>query len=80
MASEERKQQFRDAQRRRREKLAAGNQRSQVNIFLTQKSKQLLDQWCDDYNTDRHDLINGMILTFSKTTEQIPGILTSQKS
>ena len=71
MISEERKQQFRDAQRRRREKLAEGK-RSQVNIFLSPESKQLMDRWCLEYNTDRHDLMNGLIQAYAKAPSQIP--------
>jgi len=40
MISELRKLQLREAQRRRREKLASG-ERSQVNIYLTQQCKEL---------------------------------------
>ena len=57
MISEGRKLQLREAQRRRRVKLASG-ERSQVNIFLTQQCKELVDRWCHEYKTDRHNLIN----------------------
>ncbi|MBC7751138.1 MAG: hypothetical protein H7Z73_05385 [Candidatus Saccharibacteria bacterium] len=70
MNSDERKQQLREAQRRRREKLALG-ERSQVNIFLTQQCKELVDLWCYEYKTDRHNLINVLILAFSKDPKNI---------
>lgn len=74
MVSEERQQQLREAQRRRREKLAAGK-RSQVNLYLTKESKEIIDQWCIEYKTDRHNLINGLIRAFAHTPERIPDIL-----
>ena len=71
MVSEVRKEQLRDSQRRRRESLAAG-ERGQVNIFLTKRSKELVDEWCKRYTVDRHDLINGLIGAFSLAPESIP--------
>ncbi|MDO9127488.1 MAG: hypothetical protein Q7U42_11525 [Parvibaculum sp.] len=70
MVSEERKLQLREAQRRRREKLASG-ERGQVNIFLTQQCKDLVDRWCLEYKTDRNNLINGLILAFAKDPKNI---------
>ncbi|WP_297505709.1 RepB family protein [Ferrovum sp.] len=57
---EKRKAQLRDAQRRRREKLAQGN-RHQINIFLSEASITLLDQACKKYGMDRHELIEQLI-------------------
>ena len=64
MISDERKFQLREAQRRRRAKLAAGK-RSQVNIFLTQNSKELIEQFCHVYQTDKHVFINALITAFA---------------
>jgi hypothetical protein len=66
MNTDTRKQQLRDAQRRRREKLADG-QRGQVNLFLTQQSKDFLDAWSQEFLTDKHVIVNALILEFSKT-------------
>lgn len=71
MVSEIRKEQLREAQKRRREKLASGD-RFQVNIFLTQQSKELVDEWCKQYLIDRHDLLNGLITAYSKSPNSIP--------
>lgn len=71
MVSEIRKEQLRESQRRRRELLAAG-ERSQVNIFLSKQSKELVDEWCKNYSVDRHDLINGLITAFSSKPDLIP--------
>ena len=70
MTGEHRKIQLREAQRRRREKLSSG-ERSQVSLFLTQQSKKLLDKWCLEYKTNRHDLVNSMILLYSTMPERI---------
>ena len=63
--SEKRLSQLRDAQRRRREKLAL-NSRHQVNIFLSKKSIQILDAQCILSNMDRHDLVENLILNLQK--------------
>ena len=70
MISLERKQQLRDAQRRRRNKLAEGT-RGQVNIYLTQQCKVIVDTFCDDYKTDKHAFINALIIAFANS----PGAL-----
>lgn len=75
MTSEHRKQQLREAQRRRREKLAASGDRTQVNIFLTHHSKEWVDKWCLENKTDRHELINQLILAYSEMPDQIPLVL-----
>jgi predicted restriction endonuclease len=59
--SEKRQAQLRDAQRRRREKLAGSN-RHQVNIYLTKKAMKLLDAQCLLTGLDRHELIEQLIL------------------
>lgn len=70
MISEHRKQQLREAQRRRREKLAAG-ERVQVNFFLTAESKEIVENFSLKYGVDKHDFINSLIKAFSNS----PGIL-----
>jgi|GEM_PF-3062758 len=63
--SEKRLCQLRDAQRRRREKLAL-NSRHQVNIFLSKKAIQVLDAQCILSDMDRHDLIEKLILNLQQ--------------
>ena len=70
MNTEARKQQLRDAQRRRREKLASG-ERGQVNLFLTQQSKDYLDVWSQEFHTDKHVIVNALILAFSTTANRV---------
>lgn len=64
MNAEVRKQQLREAQRRRREKLAGG-ERGQVNLFLTQQSKDYLDLWSLEFQSDKHAIVNALILFFA---------------
>lgn len=75
MVSELRKQQLREAQRRRREKLAVSGERNQVNIFLTRHAKELVDRWCLENKIDRHELLNHLILAFAEMPEKIPTAL-----
>ena len=70
MNTEARKQQLREAQRRRREKLAGG-ERGQVNLFLTQQSKDYLDLWSQEFQSDKHSIVNALILAFSGAPNRI---------
>lgn len=72
MTSETRKEQLRESQRRRREKLAAAGERSQVNIFMTKQSKALMEEWCLKYSLDRHDVINGLIQAYAASPTSLP--------
>ena len=62
---EKRRAQLRDAQRRRREKLAYGN-RHQINVFLPAAVIKLLDAECDKLGIDRHDMIERLLLELGK--------------
>ena len=62
---EKRRIQVRDAQRRKREKLASGN-RHQINIFLPATVIQLLDAECEKSGIDRHDMIERLLLELGK--------------
>ena len=70
MNTDARKQQLREAQKRRRLKLADG-ERGQVNLFLTQESKEFLDQWSQEFHTDKHNIVNALVLAFSRVPNRI---------
>ena len=72
MTSDLRKQQLRDAQQRRRAKLAKGK-RSQVSLYLDRNNLELMDTWCIQFHFDRSDFINNLISGLSKSPEVIPG-------
>jgi len=59
---ERRKQQLRDAQRKRREALSVNGSRQQVNIFLSRTAKKILDTTCEASGLDRHQFIEKLIL------------------
>lgn len=63
--SEKRQFQLREAQRRRREKLAV-NSRHQINIYLSKQAIRILDAQCIVSDVDRHDLIEQLILNLQK--------------
>lgn len=64
---EKRKKQLRDAQRKRREALSENGERQQVNIFLSQPAKKILDAACAARDLDRHQLIERLILEIKQT-------------
>lgn len=70
MTSDLRKQQLREAQRRRRAKLIKG-ERVQVSLYLERNNLEVLDVWCDDFKIDRNDFINNLILGLTKKAESI---------
>lgn len=63
--SEKRQAQLREAQRRRREKLARNN-RHQVNVFLSRKVIKILDAQCIVSGIDRHDLVERLVLSIQQ--------------
>lgn len=70
MTSEHRKIQLRESQRRRREKLAAG-ERGQVNIFITSHCKEIVDRFSSEYNTDKHTFMNALIMAFANSPNSL---------
>ena len=70
MISEQRKLQLRDAQRRRREKLASGERR-QVNIFLTNQCKDIVEHFSNRYKIDKHEFINALITAFANSPKSL---------
>jgi hypothetical protein len=62
---EKRKAQLRESQRRRREKLGAGN-KHQINIFLSVRAIASLDKLCAEQNLERHEVVE-QLLTGSST-------------
>jgi hypothetical protein len=68
--TEKRKAQLRDAQRRRRELLAGNGGRHQVNIYLSSKVIKLMDAECLLSGTDRHELVERLILSSLDRTHQ----------
>ena len=63
---EKRRTQLRDAQKRRREKLASGN-RHQLNIFLPEAVIRLLDAECEKRGIDRHYMIERLLLELGES-------------
>ena len=57
MTSDLRKQQLREAQQRRRAKLAKG-ERIQVSLYFDRNNLEAMDAWCTEFKLDRNDLIN----------------------
>lgn len=74
MTSELRKQQLREAQQRRRAKLAKG-ERSQVSLYFDRNNLELMDTWCTQFRLDRNDFINNLISGLSKSPEAIPAFI-----
>lgn len=76
MTSELRKQQLREAQKRRRAKLAKG-ERSQVSLYFDRRNLETIDAWCTEFRLDRNDLVNNLIFELSKFPEKIPELIHS---
>lgn len=64
-SKEKRKSQLCEAQRRRREKLAAGN-RHQINIYLSKSVIHRLDESCSKAGMDRHAFVEMLLLKYCK--------------
>ena len=74
MTSEQRKKQLREAQQRRRAKLAKG-ERSQVSLYFDRNNLEFMDTWCTHFRLDRNDLINNLISGLSKSPERLPELI-----
>lgn len=74
MTSEQRKKQLREAQQRRRAKLAKG-ERSQVSLYFDRNNLELMDAWCTQFRLDRNDFINNLIAGLSNSPERLPELI-----
>lgn len=74
MTSDLRKQQLREAQQRRRAKLAKG-ERTQIALYLQPGNLLLMDAWCTEFRLDRNDLVDNLILGLSKSPEILPKLI-----
>ena len=74
MTSELRKKQLREAQQRRRAKLAQG-ERTQISLYLQPSNLALMDLWCTEFRLDRNDLVDNLILGLSKSLESLPELV-----
>ena len=74
MTSEQRKKQLREAQQRRRAKLAKG-ERTQVSLYFDRNHLEMMDEWCTQFQLDRNDLINNVISGLSKAPERLPELM-----
>ena len=74
MTSDLRKKQLREAQQRRRAKLAHG-ERTQISLYLQPSNLVLLDSWCTEFHLDRNDLVDNFILGLAKSPESLPKLI-----
>ncbi len=65
--SEKRKEQLREAQRRKRFRLSEGGRR-QINIFLSPNAIENLDSLADKNGFDRHTMLEILLTQFSLNT------------
>ena len=64
---EPRRAQFRESQRKRREKLAAGRNH-QINLFLSPEAIIRLDDMAKTMGTERHIIINALLERLDEVT------------
>jgi hypothetical protein len=74
MTSDLRKQQLREAQQRRRAKLAKG-ERIQVSLYFDRNNLEVMDAWCTEFKLDRNDLINNLIVGLSRAPDSVHKVI-----
>lgn len=68
--TEQRRAQLREAQRRRRAKLAQPGRR-QINVFLTEQAIAQLDELAQRFDSDRHLILESLIHQVTKSPESL---------